>query len=343
LGYIDLTDDIDLKNFCFFPFTQLLLQPTGTVSPCCWNQGIVLGKVPEQKLLDIWNGEPVRKLRREFLDGRPESCAQQMRHVGCHRFSRRTVPLEFERSEHQNRTPPRLDVRLNGKCNLKCVMCDVWSQPNGLYNKSDFWERGPSEIFPNLRELDVLGGEPFIQSDTYRLIDEVSAINPECTWAFVTNAHYKFGDAIRSRLDKISIRWMQVSLDSLNAETYSKVRRGGHLERVIETFNALLSYRAERASQGRGFRMMASMCVQRENWREIPEFLELIQGKNQVEPILQFAYDPLPVSLLGLPEEERRQIATELDGYARKMGSEPWRFTPVLAPLLDSLKSGVAL
>jgi cyclic pyranopterin phosphate synthase len=50
-------------------------------------------------------------------------------------------------AEVMQSAPKRLDVRLNGKCNLQCVMCDVWSQPNGVYNQSDFWQYGRKEIF----------------------------------------------------------------------------------------------------------------------------------------------------------------------------------------------------
>lgn len=298
----------DPKKFCYYPFTQMLLQPTGVISPCCWNQKIVLGESSKKSLKEIWNDEPARKLRREFLEGNPVSCQQQISHIGCHLWSRRDYQDEIVLKEVQPSGPIRLDVRLNGRCNLQCIMCDVWKQPNGVYDESDFWLKGPTEIFPYLREIDVLGGEPFVQTDTYRLLDEVSACNSKCSWAFVTNGHYKFSDRIKSRLDKIDIRWMQMSVDAIRPETYAKIRVNGELARSMESFKALRQYWLDREGQGRGYRFLISMCVQIENWREVPEFLAFAKEQG-VDPVLQFAYEPAQVGLLSLPLEERRRIS----------------------------------
>jgi MoaA/NifB/PqqE/SkfB family radical SAM enzyme len=146
------TDEI-AGEICYYPFIQLLLQPIGAVSPCCWNQGVLLGNVMEKPLSEIWNDEPVRKLRREFLEGNPVSCRHHMRHKRCHRATH-GYSQEAILAETQAKGPSRLDVRLNGRCNLQCIMCDIWRQPNGVYDESEFWALGPTEIFPFLKEID---------------------------------------------------------------------------------------------------------------------------------------------------------------------------------------------
>ncbi len=326
--------DIDPEHFCFYPFMQMLLQPTGVVSPCCWNQEVVLGVVPRDKLSDIWNGEVARGLRKEFLEGQPTSCAQQMRHIGCHRWSRRNYLKEIELAEIQTAAPVRFDVRLNGRCNLQCIMCDVWMQPNGLYDESDFWKNGPKDIFPYLREMDVLGGEPFVQADTFRLIDEVSAVNSNCSWAFVTNGHYKFDGPIRSRLDKIALRWLQVSLDSLDPETYSKIRVKGLLDRTLATIDALVRYRKEREFQNRGFKLMLSMCVQPNNWREISQLIDFAVER-RIVPVLQFAYKPENTSLLSFERHSLIEVSNHFVLLAKKYGLE--MLNPVLLPIKEAL------
>jgi len=325
--------------FCNYPFTQLLLQPTGVVSPCCWNQEIVLGKIPENSLMEIWNGEKIQSLREEFLKGMPVSCATQISHIGCHEWSQREEPWELDRDVIQKKGPQRFDLRLNGRCNLECVMCDVWEQPNGLYNESDFWKEGPKTIFPHLREIDVLGGEPFIQQDTYRLIDEVQSSTDKCTWAFVTNAHYRFSDRIRSYLDRIDIRWMQVSLDSVNPETYAKVRKKGNLRLVLDTLDALLNYKSSREMEGRGFRFVASMCVQKENWKEVGSFLNFCQEK-RMSPILQFAYQPESESLLSASEDNILETVNFFKKLTRIYGEHT--ISPVLLPIKEILESKVS-
>ncbi|HEX4925494.1 MAG TPA: radical SAM protein [Bdellovibrionales bacterium] len=328
---------IDEENFCYYPFSQLLLQPNGTISPCCWSQNVAVGQAPQDSLAGAWNGERMRALRREFLAGKPVTCKREMSHIGCHRFSRRPYRAELSLTEVQERPPARLDLRLNGQCNLECVMCDVWKQPNGLYDRTRFWADGPTELFPHLKELSVLGGEPFIQKDTYRLIDEVSACNPACTWAFVTNGSYTFNRAIRERLDKISIRWIQLSLDSLNAETYSRIRKGGTFAKTLETLEALHGYQRERQQAGRAFRLYISMCVQKLNWREMPGLAKFALER-ELPLIFQFAYRPAAESLLGLSETERREIMWFIRDEVHPICG-PEAAKPVWAPLRDSLRA----
>jgi len=313
---------------------QLLLQPTGYVSPCCWNQEIVYGSVKDKKLIDLWNSETAQALRNEFIRGEPKLCETQIRHIKCNKLSVREFLGDLQISEIQSIGPRRLDVRLNGKCNLQCVMCDVWQQPNGLYDESDFWKVGPKEIFPFLNEIDVLGGEPFVQADTYRLISEIGKINPKCTWAFVTNANYKLTPFIQEKLDQIQIRWIQISLDSVRPDTYSKIRVNGDLQKTLKTLEDFLRYRRKRAWEGKPFILGASMCVQKLNWSEIANFISFCTEK-KLDSILQFAYQPTEISLLSLPVSERRVILDELNVISKRFGDSI--ISPILAPIKESI------
>lgn len=42
----------------------------GNVVPCCYDydEKYILGNVKDQSLAAIWNGEPMRRLRNEFLE-----------------------------------------------------------------------------------------------------------------------------------------------------------------------------------------------------------------------------------------------------------------------------------
>jgi MoaA/NifB/PqqE/SkfB family radical SAM enzyme len=331
-----LPKELSAKNFCYFPFTQMLLQPTGLVSPCCWKQDLIVGEIEKAGMMDIWNGEKMRTLRREFLEGKPVSCDQQMRHMACHLWSHRLAKIGVELNEVQTEGPRRLDLRLNGRCNLKCVMCEVWKQPNGLYDKSDFWKVAPTEIFPYLVEMDVLGGEPMIQHDTYRLIREVSEVNDRCTWSFVTNGQYRLGSVVLNHLDLIKIRWIQVSIDSLNSETYKAIRPGsGDLSRVLTSLKELLEYRYERLLERRGFDVTVSICIQKRNWAELGEFLDFARDL-RVSPIVQFAYIPDSESLLNLTGGDRSQVLDYFESLIDRHSEV--LLEPVLGPLRDSFK-----
>jgi radical SAM protein with 4Fe4S-binding SPASM domain len=58
------------KVTCTYPFEKMTICWNGNVVPCCYDydEKYVLGNVREQSLADIWNAEPMRRLRREFLD-----------------------------------------------------------------------------------------------------------------------------------------------------------------------------------------------------------------------------------------------------------------------------------
>ena len=48
----------------------------GTANPCCLYKGNPMGNLKQENFLDVWNGEPYKNLRREFLEGKqPSGCA----------------------------------------------------------------------------------------------------------------------------------------------------------------------------------------------------------------------------------------------------------------------------
>jgi cyclic pyranopterin phosphate synthase len=273
------------EEFCPIPFLQLQLNPMGSVSACCFSGEVPVGTVPSQGIQEIWNGEKMQAWRKEFLEGNIRTCRAPIDTFQCHKNYRHLIP-NVELKEIQSHGPRRLDLRFNGKCNLQCQMCDVWKQPNGIYDSSDFWVVGPTEIFPYLLEVDMLGGEPFIQADTFRFIDAVSAVNPRCTWGFITNGNYVLNAKLISYLDKLILRHIHISLDAMSAETYAKIRVGGRWEKTLQTVKDYAAYRARRSEEGRGFALFASFCVQRDNWRELPSFLLLCEELG-LTPIIQ--------------------------------------------------------
>lgn len=305
------------ETFCYYPFTQLVFQPGGEVSPCCYLQDVVLGKMPQDTIQQIWNGEKLRQLRKEFIEGNPKRCTQNIKHIQCHKESHREFNQQLVLSETLTTGPSRFDLRLNGTCNLQCVMCQVWKSPKGTYENSSFWSEAKRGLFSSLKEIDVLGGEPFVQKDTFRLIQQVSQGNPHCTWAFVTNGQYKFTNTIIKALDSIAIRWILLSLDSIRPETYRTIRVGGELEKALETLRQLILYRQIRKNSKRGFSLCVAMCVQKSNWKEVDEFLEFSLA-NKLTPLLQFLYEPHKLSLRDMPPDEIKEAIE----YLHKMYSK---------------------
>jgi MoaA/NifB/PqqE/SkfB family radical SAM enzyme len=301
---------LERENFCPIPFLALQMNPLGNVSACCYSNEYNVGNVKDQSLEEIWNGEKLRNWRKEFLTGDIKICAQAMKDYQCHKMwdhlKSQAVPAEV-----QTAMPRRLDLRLNGQCNLECIMCTVWQEPNHLYDVSDFWDIGPEKIFPYLMEVDMLGGEPFIQKDTYRMIDEVSRVNKNCTWGFITNGQYNFNDHMRSYLDKITLRHIHISLDAIHPDTYAKIRLKGQLEKTLRTIDGLLSYRKERNLH---FAIFASICIQKDNWRELGDFVRYCEERS-VQPILQYIVQRPALALTSLELGERKEAFSYLSSF----------------------------
>ena len=327
------------KNFCPLPFKQLFLYPTGEVYTCC-EIGFKLGEAQKTRIEDIWNGEKAQRLREEFLAGEPRICSSQIKNKRCHLANEHLLE-DLELTKIQSQPAQAFDLMLNGKCNLECVMCPVWTLPNQIYDQSSFWEEGESHIFKNLKQVSVKSGEPFIQKDTYRLIARVAAVNKTCRWQFTTNGQYKLTSRILDHLDLVDLDCIRVSIDSLDEDNYKKIRIRGDLKKTLATLEGLAEYRRQRERVGRNFELAINMAVQRRNWQEVPALIDRAV-RVQATPIFLYVYTPEKESLGTLPEEERLRIAkfyfdflADNTDYSRSLGT---LMRPLLGSLPDQLR-----
>ncbi len=324
------------KNFCHVPFAALILEPDGRVGSCRMKgTEFTVGNLNDNTLEEIWNGPTLRQWRREFLSGDVKMCKSEVRYKGCNTCPEYNSLLpSIDPSEVQTKSPLRIALNLNGKCNLECRMCHIWKEPNGLYDKNGWWDQVAGWV-KTVHEIELLSGEPFIQKDTYRLIDSISESNPDCLWTITTNANWKFNDHVRRALDKIKFKHLTVSIDSLDFETYPKLRKNGDLAQLLETVDRLIEYDKTRIARGLGsLNIHVCFLVQKDNWQEMARFHEYGAAKG-VDHFLIFLFEPLDYSLLSLSEAEREEI---LRFYTRTLSREHLNLSrKVFLPLLDSL------
>lgn len=321
-------------NFCPIPFTDLIFSQEGVVRCCRDNWLEELGRIEKDSdILELWNGPKIRQWRREFLDGDPRICKDLIRDRQCNRWNDDLLKF-VELKEVQDRPPVKFAPLLNGQCNLECIMCEIWYKKNGHYDATRFWEQAESEIFPHIKIADIYGGEPFVQKDTFKLIEKISAVNPACRWRFYTNGHWKFNAKIKSLLDRLNIDWMHFSVDSLHDETFAKIRLKGRLPAVIETLHGIKDYAKQRQVSGRGFKVGLQVVAQRMNWKELPHFVQYAR-EHGFNLVFLYAYNPSEVSLSTLPLEEKRPILDYLFDSCTKVGGT--QLLSVTNTLLNSL------
>jgi cyclic pyranopterin phosphate synthase len=302
------------EKFCVVPFSNMIFNPNGDVG-ICRQKGTkhVVGNITKESIDEIWNSEYLQRWRQEFLTGNIKICEKEIKNDSCHLSpDNYTLFSEIDLTKIQEKSFLKLTANFNGQCNLKCTMCDIWMMQNGLYDEIDFWPKAKTHFFPYIKEVELLSGEPFIQRDTYRLIDEISKVNPEALWSFTTNGHWRFTKSVRDSLDKIKIKNIIVSIDSLNEQTYASIRKEGNLKVVLKNLDDLIQYGKQRADEGRG---KLSLClhflVMKNNWHELGELVDFVEDKGLLLTINN-CYEPKELSLWDYGPKKLEQVAYQL-------------------------------
>ena len=128
----------------------------------------------------------------------------------------RYVPIELVKNPKAIKVKPtQLSVHFNNKCNLKCLYCgpnlsSAWVKEKWQYDEGRHYEFDPwvmngeyadrlgkfmnwmEENYQSLKAFDLLGGEPFIQSEVWQCVDWMIAHpNKECDIEIYSNMQIK--------------------------------------------------------------------------------------------------------------------------------------------------------
>lgn len=327
------------EDFCIVPFTTLQLEADGNVN-MCRQKGteFSIGNIKQKTIKEIWNDKPIQEIRTEFLTGNIKTCEKDIRYKKCNLCTENNEIFDDVEIEKVQSGPIlRLGFNINGKCNLQCQMCHVWKMPNDLYTDENFWNYAKTDIFPTLKEVELLSGEPFLQKDTYKLINILSKVNPACRWIITTNGHWKLNQKIKSDLDKIHLRDIIISIDSVVPETYSKIRKLGKLEVVLENLKNFIEYKESRVARKLpGFNIKINYLIQKDNWHEIKVIHDFNKERSQVSSFITFLHEPFEYSLLHYDEKKRIEI---VEFYLKELSEVELSLTMrVLRPLIMSLE-----
>jgi MoaA/NifB/PqqE/SkfB family radical SAM enzyme len=74
--------------------------------------------------------------------------------------------------------PQSLSLEITRRCIAKCMMCNIWKTPadSPELAAAEWVHFLTSDLFSDLRELDITGGEPFLREDLTKVIEGVSAL-----------------------------------------------------------------------------------------------------------------------------------------------------------------------
>ena len=196
------------KVFCMYPWIHLNANPDGQAYPCCMTEhNAPVGNTKINSLKEIWNQEPMKKIRTDMLTEQKISgcnrCYEQEasgffsgrqsanKHHGHH--IEKILNTQQDGSSNQFEMT-YWDIRFSNLCNLKCRSCGHvyssqwyqdqakiagpdWAKKNQVLNyagqhETDMWEQ-LSQHLDYVEQIYFAGGEPLIMIEHYNILEEL--------------------------------------------------------------------------------------------------------------------------------------------------------------------------
>ncbi len=320
---------------------------SGKLLPCCSRfikaDTLALCESPEtHTLLGAWNSEGMRRIRRAWANGCPEETC----HADCTRFhggsaeDRWILKAPISRPAYENAVmalkefsagveelkslPQSVMVSVSNRCNSRCIMCsshaaEQWfpDLAGTTMNRAETEEI--ESLFPILRVLSIIGGEPLIEPEAQRFLARFDAVRfPDGVAHIVTNGLLLTPLLLRElRRTRLALT---VSVNAACAETYEFITGlpNGY-EQVLKNLRALVD-----AAPGFAVppSLTLSFVVMKANYQELPAFMRLARSLNADIRLLPVFGDQGSQSIFtseellhGVTEFFEKQVLPEMNGY----------------------------
>lgn len=174
--------------------------------------------------------------------------------------------------EGSSAVPPRsVRLSLTDRCDLACVYCRPGRDDGYLERRldRDAWETMVEGLVAaGVRRVRLTGGEPLLHRDVVAVVRHLASLELD-DLALTTNAT-RLAE-LAAPLREAGLRRVTVSLDTLDADRFRRLTRGGRLASVLAGIEAAL---------GAGF-------------EEIKLNTVVVRGENddELEPLVRFAWD----------------------------------------------------
>ncbi len=164
-----------------------------------------------------------------------------------------------------------LQWHLTERCNLRCAHCYQESYQGRELAPAD-WEAVLAQFVDLLHSaptripghITVTGGEPFILTDFFALLERFAAHRRDFSFAVLTNGTLIDAAAAR-QLKALGVGFVQVSVEGTES-THERIRGAGSYRRAVTAIEQLVKA---------GVRTMISFTAHRDNYREFPAVAEL--------------------------------------------------------------------
>ena len=188
---------------CVLPWSHALVATNGDIHLCCLSLGANrFGNVTQESLTEVFESGSFERVRQQMRNGEwPAECRgcmdRESRGLPSYRHHRnlKDRSLFIQLATNPAAVQPAiqsLDLRLNNICNFKCRSCGsmasnrwfadhkliypeekILQSYQGFDHSQSFWAEFDENILPQLRSLDLAGGEPLLAQSYYRLLEKL--------------------------------------------------------------------------------------------------------------------------------------------------------------------------
>lgn len=263
---------------CYAPFVSLEFDTQGFAYSCCANGTYPMGSVATSTLSEIWHGARLAAQRDALRVGDLSyGCATCRWYFEHQRPSPPAVMYErFEVDGESPRWPRSLTFAFSNQCNLQCVQCSgEFSSSIRIHREgrpplpraygARFFDE-LREFLPHVEEIRLLGGEPFLVSETYELLALLRELDVRPRLHVTTNGT-RLDRRVREAFAQLPVS-ISLSLDAVTEDVLEQIRVGASAPDVLANARELASLAA---GSGGGFGI--NFCLMRHNWEELPAIL----------------------------------------------------------------------
>ena len=331
-GYANSRTGTYKNIICHAPFVNLNFEQNGNVRACCYNTQHILGQWPQQSIKQIWQGESAAQLRGYIKDnnlgGGCMECGKMIE-AGNYQGVRAKYYDEFAPDSLGTRFnylkqsvtgtvpyPRVMEFELSNTCNLECVMCNGYFSSSIRKNRehlppivSPYNEKFVDELdefIPHLTDAKFLGGEPFMIDIYLGIWERIRKLNPNIRLHITTNGTF-LNNRIKDLLEGLNAGII-LSIDSVDRETYPKIRVNGSYDKVMEN----LEYFRDYTRRKKTFLSMAA-CPITYNWKELPQMLQFCIEK-EITLYFNAVFSPSNLSLRDQSPEYLQEVISYLNG-----------------------------
>jgi sulfatase maturation enzyme AslB (radical SAM superfamily) len=279
---------------CEIPWNTLGVNQNGNVFICAspsWIPIFVGNMLETTNIFDILNSESAQKIRQEILSNRYFYCNNNLcsffQQVDKSTYDQQPVdqtPLPYVHDKNYtiDAIPANIIFDFDYTCNFKCPSCRTevinWNDDQIIKPINDkLVERIKHEIIDKIDTRFITirwaGGEPFMSKAYIELFDYIIISGKQN----IQNIIQTNGSLLQLKQTLVKrllpyISELRISFDAASEETYKKIRVNGSWDKLIANVTWV---RELITTSGYNTKLSADFVVQKDNYKEIPDFVAL--------------------------------------------------------------------